>query len=166
MMALPCTVTLLVVLKSMLGLSMTDPSLFLDLTWTVVDGLHGSDHFPVLVKFNEVKKAPIIGQWDFRNVHWNLYSNLCTSAVTEEAVFSRGKIQLFNSPTSNCPQIIPKIQCKPRLPKVPWFTDKCKLDIKKNKKTQHLVFQEPTSENIFKYKQFRAKARYTVKNTK
>ena len=152
-MALPCTVTLLVVLKSMLCLSVTDPSLFLDLTWswTVMDGLHGSDHFPVLVKFNEVKKAPIIGQWDFRNVHWDLYSNLCTSAVTEEAVFSRGKIRLFNSPTSNCPQIIPKIQCKPRLPKVPWFTDKCKLDIKKKRKRKRNATSCFSATNIRKH---------------
>ena len=32
--------------KSMLDLSVAYPSLFLDLTWTVVDDLHGNDHFP------------------------------------------------------------------------------------------------------------------------
>ena len=42
--------------KSMLDLSVADPSLFLDLTWTVVDDLHGSDHFPVLVQFSQVEK--------------------------------------------------------------------------------------------------------------
>ena len=42
--------------KSMLDLSMADPSLFLDLTWTVVDDLHGSDPFPVLVQFSQAEK--------------------------------------------------------------------------------------------------------------
>ena len=74
--------------KSMLDLSVADPSLFLDLTWTIVDDLHGSDHFPVLVQFSQVEKAPNVGRWDFRNVNWDLYSDLCASAVTGEAVFS------------------------------------------------------------------------------
>ena len=74
--------------KSMLDLSVVDPSLILDLTWTVVDDLHGSDLFPVLVQFSQVEKAPDVGRWDFRNVNWDLYSDLCASAITEEAVFS------------------------------------------------------------------------------
>ena len=73
--------------KSMLDLSVADPSLFLDLTWTVVDDLHGSDHFPVLVQFSQVVKAPDVGRSDFRNVNWDLYSDLCASAVTGKAVF-------------------------------------------------------------------------------
>ena len=111
---------------------MADPSLFLDLTWTVVDDLHGSDHFPVLVQFNQVEKAPDVGRWDFRNVNWDLYSDLCTSAITEEAVFSGEDpaLQFTHLLTSTASKIIPKTQCKPRLPKVPWFTDKCKLAIK------------------------------------
>ena len=47
--------------KSMLDLSVADPSLFLDLTWTAVDDLHGSDHFPVLVQFSQVEKTPDVG---------------------------------------------------------------------------------------------------------
>ena len=154
--------------KSMLDLSVADPSLFLDLTWTVVDDLHGSDHFPVLVQFSQVEKAPDVGRWDFRNVNWDLYSDLCASAITEEAVFSREDpaLQFTHLLTSTASKIIPKTQCKPRLPKVPWFTDKCKLAIKERKKAQRLVFRQPTSENILKYKQLRAKARYTIKNAK
>ena len=49
--------------RSMLGLSVEDPSLFLDLTLTVVDVLHGSDHFHLLVQFDsKVEKAPSIGR--------------------------------------------------------------------------------------------------------
>ena len=155
--------------KSMLDLSVADPSLFSDLTWTVLDDLHGNDHFPVLVLFNQVEKATSIRQWDFKNVTWDLYAGPCTAAVTEEAVFPREDLalQLTHLLISTASKIIPKTKCKPRLPKVPWFTDKCKLTIReKKKKAQRLVFRQPTSENILKYKQLRAKARYTVKNAK
>ena len=39
--------------KSMSDLSVANPSIFSDLTWTVVDDLHGSENFPVLVQFNQ-----------------------------------------------------------------------------------------------------------------
>ena len=54
-----------------------------------MDDLHGSDHFSVLVQFNQVETAPSTAQWDFRHVNWDLYFDLCTSDLTEEAVFSR-----------------------------------------------------------------------------
>ena len=129
----------------MLDLLVADPSFFLDLIWTVMDDLHGSDHFPVLVQFSQAEKAPSIGRWNFRNVNWNLYSDLCTSAVTEEAVFSREDLALQFSHllTSTASKIIPRTQCNPRLPKVPWFTDKCKLAIKERKKCNVLFFGNP-----------------------
>ena len=55
--------------KSMLDLSVAHPSLFLDLTWTIVDDLHRSDHFPVLVQFSQAEKASSIGRWYCRNVN-------------------------------------------------------------------------------------------------
>ena len=122
--------------KSMLDLSMADPSLILELTWTIVDDLHGSDHFPVLVQFSQIEKALSIERWDYRNANWDLYSDLCTSAVTEEAVFSREDLalQFTHLLTSTASQVIPKTQCNPSLPKVPWFTEKCKLAIKERKR--------------------------------
>ena len=110
-----------------------------------MDDLHGSDHFPVLVQFSQAEKAPDVGRWDFRNVNWDLYSDICASAVTEEAVFSREDpaLQFTHLLTSTASKIIPKTQCKPRLPKVPWFTDKCKLAIKERKKRNLLFFGNP-----------------------
>ena len=55
--------------KSMLDLSVADLSLFLDLTWTAVDDLHGGDHFPFLVQFSQAEKVPDVGRWDCRNVN-------------------------------------------------------------------------------------------------
>ena len=150
--------------KSALDLSVADPSLFLDFIWAVVDDLHGSDHFPVLVQINKVKKS--IGRWEFKNVNWDLNSDLCSSDITEEAVFSTEDpaLQFTHSLTSTASKIIPQTQCKPRLLTVPWFTEYCKMAIKESKKAQRLVFGQPTSENILKYEQLLAKARYTVKN--
>ena len=95
--------------KSMLDLSVADLSLFLDLTWTVVDDLHGSDHFPLLVQFSQAEKAPDVGRWDCRNVNLDLYCDICASAVTEEAVFSREDLalQFTHLLTSAASKIIP-----------------------------------------------------------
>ena len=86
--------------------------------------------------------------------------------TSEEAVFSREDLALHFTHllTSTASKTIPKTQCKSRLPKEPWFTDKCELAIKERKKAQRLVFRQLTLENILKYKQLQAKALYTVKN--
>ena len=138
--------------KSMLDLSMADPSLYLDLTWTVMDDLHRNDLFPVLVQFNQVEKAPSIRQGDFRNVTWDLSSDLCTSDTTEEAAFSTEDpaLQFTHLLTSTSSKIIPQTQCKPRLPTVPWFTEKCKTPIKKRKKSTTSCF---SAADIRKYTQ-------------
>ena len=133
-----------------------------------MDDLHGSDHFPVLMQFSQAEKVPSIGRCDFRNANWGLYSDLSTSVVTEEAVFSREipAFQFTHLFTATASKIIPKTKCKPSLPKVSWFTNKCRLAIKERKKAKRLVFRQPTSEDILIYKQLRAKACYTVKNAK
>ena len=59
--------------KSMLDLWVADPSLCLDLTWTIVDDLHESDHFPVLVQFSQVEKAPDV--LFFGNPHQKTFLN-------------------------------------------------------------------------------------------
>ena len=66
--------------------------------------------------------------------------------------------------TSTASTIIPKPQCKPRLPEVPWFTEKCNRAIKERKK-ERLVFRQP---HIRKYLeiQLRVKAHNRVKNAK
>ena len=94
----------------MLDLSVADPSLFLELIWTVVDDLHGSDHFPVIVKFKQVEKAPSIDQWNFKNGDWHLYSDLCIFDITEEAVFSMEDpaLQFIHLLTSTASKITPK----------------------------------------------------------
>ena len=104
-----------------------------------MDDLHGSDHIPVLVQFNQVEKAPSIGQWDFRNVNWDLYIDLCISSLYIFSMKDQA-LQFTHLQTSTASKIIPRTQCKPRLPKMPWFTEKCKTVIKERKKSTSSCF--------------------------
>ena len=64
-------------------------------------------------------------------------------------------------------QTIPKSHIsKNKLPKVPWFNDACKQAIKERKKAQRKLFRNPTAENVFAFKQLKAKARYIIKTQK
>jgi len=44
--------------RTSIDLSICDPSLMLDLLWTVHDDLCGSDHFPILIKTNKPASFP------------------------------------------------------------------------------------------------------------
>ena len=48
-----------------IDLSLCHPSIYLDFDWSVCDDLHGSDHFPVLIKETESSD-------DEQHCRWNL----------------------------------------------------------------------------------------------
>ena len=45
---------------SVIDLSLCHPSIYLDFDWSVCDDLHGSDHFPNLMKLNHLMMNRIV----------------------------------------------------------------------------------------------------------
>ena len=82
---------------------------------------------------------------------------------------SQGKTRLFSSPICSPllpPKLSPKPSANPGCPRCLGSLINVNWPLKKGKKRNVLFFRQPTSENILKYKQLRAKARYTIKNAK
>ncbi|WP_078455227.1 hypothetical protein [Solemya velum gill symbiont] len=48
---------------SSIDLSISDPSLFLDFEWSVENDLHGSDHFPLILKNTELENTAQPQKW-------------------------------------------------------------------------------------------------------
>ena len=82
---------------------------------------------------NRIEKGPSIGRLDFWYVNLDLYSRLCILNITGESVFSSEDpaLQFSHLVTSTASTVIPKTHCKPKIPKVPWFTNQCSIVIKK-----------------------------------
>ena len=152
---------------SSLDLSLCHPSLLLDFDWTVSEDQHGSDHFPVIIESVNNSTNDHNAKSKLNKANWELYHSLCEEGL---------KIDKFNNSldplddfTSSLLDIsnksIPKTSTNPKKSK-PWYNDECKDAIKQRKQALSKFCRYPTKENLNKVKNFRAKARRTIKASK
>ena len=154
--------------KSVLDLSVCQPSLLLDFEWSVHNDLCGSDHFPVLLKTTTTVDEPNIGKYIFKTADWPTFQQMCLSDLSEETLLSyNDPISEFSKRlTSIADKTIKKTSASSTKPKVPWFDTECKDAIKGRKKLQRKLFHHPTQENLLNFKRARAKTRALIKNKK
>ena len=56
-----------------IDLTMCSPSLFMNFTWRVGEDLHGSDHFPIILKSHYHPPDDRPPKWQFHKADWNLF---------------------------------------------------------------------------------------------
>ena len=136
--------------------------LLLDFDWTVSEDQHGSDHFPVIIDSVNNSTNDHNAKWKLNKANWELYHSLCEGSL---------KIDKFNNSldplddfTSSLLDIsnksIPKTSTNPKKSK-PWYNA-----IKQRKQALSKFCRYQTKENLNKVKNFRAKARRTIKASK
>ena len=93
------------------------------------------------------------------------FRTLCMSRLSDELTLSEDPVAKFTDILIEIAiQTIPKSHIsKNKLPKVPWFNDVCKQAIKERKKAQRKLFRNPSAENVFAFKQLKAKAKHMIK---
>ena len=69
---------------SNLDLTLTHPSISTDYSWTVMDSLHGSDHFPILLSSVLPTISSNPSHWNFAHANWAEFQNLCSSTLTSD----------------------------------------------------------------------------------
>ena len=67
---------------SSIDLTIEDPSLLLDLHWTVHDDLCGSDHFPIIVEGSDPLKPDCTENWKLNKADWALFESLCLKNIS------------------------------------------------------------------------------------
>ena len=153
---------------SALDLSICGPTLFLDYEWNIHEDLCGSDHFAVILTSNAGEEEAAPNRWIFKKADWLSFQVQCTTELTEEAVMSAedpvGQFTDLLIKAAN--KAIPKIRFSKKLPKVPWFNDSCKREIKERKKAQRKFFSNLTLSNVQNYKILKSKARHVVNQQK
>ena len=167
---------------SSLDLSLCHPSLLLDFDWTVSEDQHGSDHFPVIIESVNNSTNDHNAKWKLNKANWELYHSLCEESLKIDKFnnsleplddFTSSLLDISNKSipplddfTSSLLGIsnksIPKTETNPKKSK-PWYNDECKDAIKQRKQALSKFCRYPTKENLNKVKNFRAKARRTIK---
>ena len=151
---------------SAIDLSICDPSIFLDLEWSVSDDTSGSDHFPITVTYETSFQEHPVDSWKFRQADWERYAALVESRAS---LISPGNDVDFISVLSSiiintANETIPVSKHKVATSRKAWFDRECENLHQQRKAAQRRVFRQPTLDNVLKHKQLRAKCRYLFKN--
>lgn len=157
---------------SAIDLVMCTPILSLDFEFITLDDLHGSDHFPLEIRF--ANNRPVFRpeqRWKLHQADWGKYQDLSESAL-QKVDFTR-----FRDSSELLAEVcqclldaafvaIPLTAGKQCHQSVPWWNEECANAIKARKKAYRQFNTYPTSENLIAFKRLKAKARYIIKQSK
>ena len=152
---------------SAIDLTLSDPSIFTDYNWWVYKDPCGSDHYPIIIIENSTIKnsEPQIKlpRWNFKRENWDSYKKLCLTTLIPESNTNQEEplIHFTNTLLNIANKTIPKTTISRK--HKPWFTKECK-NIRVHQAT--LRKSKPSSKNLNKYKQRRAKTRRKSKKLK
>ena len=148
-----------------LDLSICSPNIYLDFDWSVLDDLHGSDHFPIKIEEIESTNEDHHSRWNFNKANWENFMELCNEKLNPE-MFKTDDIQAFTDTLIHVAEkCIPKSSTRSKRNR-PWFNKEVKNSINKRKSALRKFNRQPTKENLIHAKQMRAKARKTIKTAK
>ena len=73
-----------------IDLTVVDPSIVLDFEWSVLDDLHGSDHYPILLKSTLGEEEDREERYNIKKANWTLFDDNVRGRLKDESVFNEG----------------------------------------------------------------------------
>ena len=143
-------------------MSICSPNIYLDGDWSVVDDLHGSDHFPIKIEEIETTNEDHHSRWNLNKANWKNFHVLCNKKLKPEMFKTADDAQAFTDTLIHIAEkCIPKSSTCSKSNR-PWFNNEVKNVINKRKSALRKFNRQPTQENLFHAKQMRVKARKTI----
>ncbi len=152
---------------SSIDLALCSPSLSTMVEWTVLDDLHGSDHFPTLVHFN-VPDLDVIypPRWLFHRADWDTFSEKIIMPDHFSNNIDTLVAQFTDAVLRAATIAIPKSTCRPRRVPVPWWNADCATAVRDRKQALARLNRFPTASNLIDFKRKRARARLVIRESK
>ena len=147
-----------------IDLFLCHPNIYLDFDWSVCDDLHGSDHFPILIKETESSDDDQHCRWNLKKANWETFLLYVRSGLHLKSL-KQLKICLLSLQHHISEECIPKSSTRSKR-RNPWFNDECKTTINKCKSALRNFNKNPSREIHMHSKLARAKARRTIKDAK
>ena len=114
---------------SAIDLSICSSNIAMDFNWSVNNYLHGSDHYPIHLKYSENIPTCSPPKWKEKEADWNKYRQSIhidkefESFPSHLEAYSYLTEKIINSAEAS----IPKTGNQPRRPAVPWWDKKCNV---------------------------------------
>ncbi|XP_072384390.1 uncharacterized protein [Diabrotica undecimpunctata] len=154
---------------SSIDLSLCDPRLTPLLTWTTMDCLYDSNHFPILISNSISKPRAKISKWKLSHANWKNFSDFIENKINQ--------LQLPEDPDIALDSLVSLITLAAQThigtctisssrKTVPWWNTECKKAIRESKTALNKYRRIRTESNLLKFKQLKAIARRVIKQSK
>lgn len=154
--------------QSSLDLTICHPSLTSILQWDILEDPHGSDHFPIIIRFppklNNPSNQP--KKWNTNRADWERFSASISHPSSPVSDINNFLKELQHNIISSASLSMPEAKHKSGKPPVPWWNLECNTAIKNRKKALNKFKRQPNEENFIKYKRLRALAKRTITTAK
>ena len=117
---------------SAIDLTLCSSALRLDYHWSVDEDRHGSDHWPIHIKYIQNLPSPCLPRWKSADADWKSYSN-STKIDCETRDFPNPFLAyeyLVSIMICGAMTCIPRTRGKPCRPVVPWWNKSCAISRK------------------------------------
>ena len=150
---------------SVIDLTLTDPSSYMDYTWKVHNDLCGSDHFPIIIDILQPSHDNRPSRWKTNKANWIDFKTLGSGQVLYH-INNTSMIDHFTETLIEiASETIPKTSPTNKR-STPWFNDECRVVIQQRNAALRKFNKEPSTSNLNTFKLLRAKARKIIKQKK
>ena len=145
--------------QSTIDLALTKGRQAHNLTWDKIHDLHGSDHFPIILRMETTQITTYPKQWKLDKANWALFAK--ELEVDSGQVFTSPQDSynyITNKITKAANKYIPKTSSKPKKRvNVPWWNKECEVAKKIERSTYKSYKRKPTHTNCLIHKRAVAK---------
>ena len=153
---------------SNIDLALSSANAGLDFTWQVEDDLHGSDHYPILLKTVDGMPTRGVERWRLEHADWKLFRSIAVVQGPAEGFHSVQ--EALNHLTSRihlaAQAAIPRSTGRYRRPPVPWWSQECQQAVRARKAALRQLKRRPSDAAFTHYKRTRANARRVLKEAR
>ena len=153
--------------SSIIDLSISSPDCILDFTQSVMESLHGSDHYPIMInKLQNDNSAEMLRKFIVEKADWTKFSELTTllSPPSLDQDIDELIIFLNEAITGAAEASIPMSGNNPRKTPTPWWNDECKLALRERRRAERALKRNYNIPNKIAYQRCKAICRQTFKN--
>ena len=153
---------------SAIDLSICSAAVRLDFQWSVDDDTHGSDHFPIHLKYLKNLPSSCLPRWKVAEADWVSYCR-STKVETKASDFSsplEAYDHLENIILEKAKEYIPQTSGIPGRPVVPWWNQECAVSRKVTRSCYHRYRRYPCEVNKIAYNRARSKQKRIFKQAK
>lgn len=152
---------------SAIDLTLCDATISHMFTWEVDKYLHGSDHFPIHLKSEFISSAQSSNthnlRWNLKAAHWPTYTDYIKHNL--DALSPGEEVDVMVQSTKSlilqaAKLTVPKFAKPKNYSPVPWWSEQCREAIKLSKQAFNKYKRNSNLENLTKFKELRAKARF------